>query len=60
MATSETGTMRAVVFTEHNQPPEWDKVERKLAYMTYAQDMTCPTTNKVHYQGFAYAKTTIG
>ena len=56
MATSET--MRAVVFTEHKQPPEWDKVERKLAYMAYAQE-TCPTTNKVHYQGFAYANTAM-
>lgn len=59
MPTSETSetkrTWRKVVFTEHKEVPEWDNVEHKLRFMAYAEE-TCPTTQKKHFQGFAYAK----
>ncbi|ALY05856.1 replication-associated protein [Ctenophore-associated circular virus 1] len=64
MATSETsetsggpppsGTFRAICFTEFGDPPDWDVVQHKLRFMAYGLE-TCPTTQREHYQGFAYA-----
>lgn len=60
MGTSATSAtpFRAIAFTEHKDITEWAKVEHKLSYMAYAEE-TCPTTNKKHYQGFAYSKTAM-
>lgn len=47
-------TFRSCVFTEHKEIQKWDLVKDKLRYLAYAQE-TCPSTGKVHYQGFAYS-----
>jgi hypothetical protein len=34
--------------------PEWDQISAKIRYLAYAEE-TCPSTQKKHYQAFAYA-----
>jgi hypothetical protein len=54
--TSGTGakTFRAACITEHKNKPEWSKICDKVRYLAYAEE-TCPTTQKRHFQAFAYA-----
>jgi hypothetical protein len=35
--------------------PDWEKLCDQLRYLAYAEE-TCPTTQKKHFQAFAYAK----
>lgn len=63
MATSETtvtknGTFRSACYTQHKVDAmlPWDVLSKKIRYMAHAEE-TCPTTEKKHLQGFAYAKT---
>lgn len=54
--TSETGgTFRSACITEHQIMPDWEKLCDQLRYLAYAEE-TCPTTQKKHFQAFAYAK----
>ena len=47
-------TFRSACITEHKKMPEWDLISAKIRYLAYAEE-TCPTTQKKHYQAFAYA-----
>lgn len=63
MATSATSAtenapFRGAVFTQYGDPPDWDIVNNKLRFMAYGLEH-CPTTGREHYQGFAYAKTSM-
>lgn len=55
--TSETGsgTFRSACITEHQNEPQWEDLSDQLRYLAYAEE-TCPTTQKKHFQAFAYAK----
>jgi len=55
--TSETGsgTFRSACITEHQNEPRWEDLSAQLRYLAYAEE-TCPTTQKKHFQAFAYAK----
>ena len=45
---------RGVSFTSFSTVPDWDTVKGHLRYLAYAKEI-CPTTQREHYQGFAYA-----
>lgn len=47
-------TFRSACITEHKNMPIWDEISAKIRYLAYAEE-TCPTTQKKHYQAFAYA-----
>lgn len=49
-------TFRSACITEHKNEPVWDNISHQLRYLAYAEE-TCPTTQKIHWQAFAYAKT---
>jgi hypothetical protein len=58
MATSQTSqTLQKVcltIYPDTHGYPEWDNLREKVRYLAYAEE-TCPTTNRLHLQAFAYS-----
>ncbi|KAJ1475980.1 hypothetical protein T484DRAFT_3643135, partial [Baffinella frigidus] len=54
-ATVPQKPFRAITFTDFSvDPPDWDLLKGHLRYLAYGIE-TCPTTERQHYQGFAYS-----
>lgn len=52
-ATNENATFRSAAITHYGEP--WTGLPDKIDYIAFARE-TCPTTQRIHYQTWAYAK----
>jgi hypothetical protein len=51
----EKKAFRSMTFTCFSETsPDYEKLKGELRFLAYGKE-TCPTTNKQHWQGFAYS-----
>lgn len=55
---TKNATFRSAVFTSFDVTLDYESTLSKLYYVAYGIE-TCPSTGRVHHQGFAYAKNTM-
>lgn len=53
---TKNATFRAAAITHYGEP--WDSLPDKIQYIAFAKE-TCPTTQRIHYQTWAYASNTM-